>query len=93
MALNNSFGYSSYDSLQVSLEKRLSKGLYFTTSYTFSRALEATSYLNNQDPFSQPARRISGFDAPPGLALLGDILCRSSPTRKVSGTLSWVAGR
>jgi len=62
--LNNPFGYSSYDSLQVNVEKRLSKGLYFTVSYTYSKALEASSYLNNQDPFNQPVRRISGFDTP-----------------------------
>ena len=70
-ALNNSFGYASYDSLQANLEKRLSKGLYFTVSYTYSKALEATSYLNNQDPFSQPARRLSGFDAPHRLTIAG----------------------
>ena len=39
-------GYSSYDSMQVSLDKRFSHGLNFVVSYTYSRAMEATSYLN-----------------------------------------------
>jgi hypothetical protein len=52
-SLNNSYGYSSYDSLQVNLDKRLSKGLYYIASYTYSKALEATNYLNGQDPFNQ----------------------------------------
>ena len=61
---NNSFGSSSYDSLQVNLEKRFSNGLFFTGSYTYSRAMEATAYLNAQDPFSATARFLSPFDAP-----------------------------
>jgi hypothetical protein len=69
--LNNSFGYSSYDSLQVNVDKRFSKGLYFIASYTYSKALEATTYLNNQDPFSDPARRLSNFDAPHRFTIAG----------------------
>jgi hypothetical protein len=70
-SLNNSFGYSSYDSLQVNVDKRFSKGLYFIGSYTYAKALEATTYLNNQDPFSSPARRLSGFDAPHRFTIAG----------------------
>jgi len=70
-ALNNSFGYSSFYSLQVNLDKRFSKGLYFIGSYTFSKALEATTYNNNQDPFSSPARRLSIFDAPHRFTIAG----------------------
>ena len=70
-SLNNSFGYASYDSLQVNLDKRLSHGLYFIGSYTYSKALEATSYLNAQDPFSAPARTLSGFDAPHRFSIAG----------------------
>ena len=61
---NNSFGSSSYDSLQVTLEKRFSGGLFFTGSYTYSRAMESTMYLNPQDSFSSLARFLSPFDAP-----------------------------
>lgn len=70
-SLNNPFGYSSFDSLQVNLDKRFSKGLYFIGSYTYSKALEATTYSNNQDPFSSPARRISNFDAPHRFTIAG----------------------
>ncbi len=70
-SLNNSYGYSSYDSLQVNLDKRLSKGLYIIGSYTYSKALEATSYLNNQNPFGSPARGLSSFDAPHRFSIAG----------------------
>jgi hypothetical protein len=64
-------GYSSYDSMQVSLDKRFSHGLNFVVSYTYSRAMEATSYLNPQDPLDKPARTLSGFDAPHRLSIAG----------------------
>ncbi len=70
-SLSNSYGYSSYDSLQVNLDKRLSRGLYIIGSYTYSKALEATTYLNNQDPFSSPARSLSSFDAPHRFSVAG----------------------
>jgi hypothetical protein len=64
-------GYSSYDSLQVSLDKRFSHGFNFMVSYTYSKALEATSYLNPQDPIDSPARTLSAFDAPHRLTIAG----------------------
>jgi len=50
------YGRTSYNSLQVSLEKRLSAGLHFRTSYTWSKPMSATGYLNEQDPLEKPAR-------------------------------------
>ena len=44
-------GYSWYHSLQSRLEKRFSKGYTLQMSYTFSKAMEATSFLNETDPF------------------------------------------
>jgi outer membrane receptor protein involved in Fe transport len=65
-------GYSSYDSLQVAFDKRFSHGLNFIVSYTYSKALEATSYLNPQDSIDNPARTLSGFDAPHRLSIAGN---------------------
>jgi hypothetical protein len=68
---NHSAGYSSYDSLQVDLDKRFSNGLNFIVSYTYSKAMEASSYLNPQDSLDDPARTLSGFDAPHRLTIAG----------------------
>ncbi len=56
---------SAYNSLQVSLDKRFSHGLQFTTAYTFSKSFdEASSFegiLNPIDP--RISRSLSNFDA------------------------------
>jgi hypothetical protein len=44
-----SIGEGWYHSLQVIVEKRMSKGLTFTSSYTYSRTMERNSFLNAQD--------------------------------------------
>ncbi|MDQ2900656.1 MAG: Plug and carboxypeptidase regulatory-like domain-containing protein, partial [Acidobacteriota bacterium] len=49
-----------YNSLQVSFQKRYSQGLGIIGSYTFSKNIQALSYLNAQD--TAPARTIVPFD-------------------------------
>ncbi|MBM3810623.1 MAG: carboxypeptidase regulatory-like domain-containing protein [Acidimicrobiia bacterium] len=44
-------GYSYYHSLQVAVEKRMSDGLTFQSSWTWSKFMEGTGYLNDTDPF------------------------------------------
>ncbi|MFN0105234.1 MAG: TonB-dependent receptor domain-containing protein [Bryobacteraceae bacterium] len=44
-------GYSYYHSLQVNAEKRMSKGLSFQASWTYSKFMEAASYLNETDSY------------------------------------------
>ncbi len=48
-SVNNSFGYSWYNSLQVRVEHRMKHGLWFQAGYTLSKNLEAVSLLNPQD--------------------------------------------
>jgi hypothetical protein len=55
-------GYSWYHSLQVNAEKRFSRGYTFLLSYTFSKFMQATEYLNPSDP--APAEVISDLDRP-----------------------------
>ena len=57
-------GTTDYDSVQVSLNKRLTRGLQFLVSYTLSKRMEEVSYLNPQDDWSQPERRVADDDAP-----------------------------
>jgi hypothetical protein len=54
-------GFSWYHAMTVSVEKRPSKGLSFQTSWTWSKLMEAISYLNAADP--QPSRAPSDLDA------------------------------
>ncbi len=42
-------GYSYYHSLQVGMEKRMSGGLTFQSSWTYSKFMEGVSYLNDTD--------------------------------------------
>jgi hypothetical protein len=49
-------GVSNYNALQLGLRKRLSKGLQFTASYTYSHTLDMQSglglFFNGNDPFN-----------------------------------------
>ncbi len=55
-------GYSYYHSLQVRLDRRFSKGFSFQFAYTWSKFMEATSYLNGSD--LRPEKVISDQDYP-----------------------------
>jgi hypothetical protein len=63
------FGRTWYHSFQLEISKRLSKGLYFGASYTNSKFLEATSYLNANA--AAPERVISNSDRPQRLVIHG----------------------
>jgi hypothetical protein len=62
MALNQNIGQSRYDALQVKANRRFSKGLSLTTTYTFSKQLERLRFLNDTD--LEPVREINDFDTP-----------------------------
>jgi hypothetical protein len=60
-------GYSWYHALQVRGEKRFAQGYMIGASYTFSKNMEATSFLNAADPAVN--RAISSLDRPHRLNL------------------------
>lgn len=62
-------GYSWYHSLQVNLEKRFSQGYTILGNYTFSKFMQATELLQQDDP--RPQEVISDFDRPHRLTLSG----------------------
>jgi hypothetical protein len=51
-----SLGHSLYNSMQISVDKRLAAGLQGRLSFTWDKIMQETSYLNNQDDWSQLAR-------------------------------------
>ena len=55
-------GFGWYHSLQVRLSKRLTRGTTFNVNYTFSKMMEAMSFLNDTDP--TPEHVISAQDRP-----------------------------
>jgi hypothetical protein len=62
-------GKSWYNSAQVSLQKRFSRGYTLGVSYTWSRWEQATEYLNAGD--EGPTRMISDLDVPHRLSVSG----------------------
>jgi Carboxypeptidase regulatory-like domain len=69
IVVTESIGYSWYHSMQVGVEKRLTRGLTFQASYTWSRLMQATEFLNDADP--GPSEVVSGQDYPHRFALNG----------------------
>jgi hypothetical protein len=55
-------GYSWYHSLQTRFERRFAQGFTIQGSFTWSKLMQATSYLNAADP--SPAKDISDQDFP-----------------------------
>ena len=62
-------GYSWFHSLQTRIERRFSKGYTFGLSYTWSKAMEATEFLNIADPV--PYESLASLDFPHRVALSG----------------------
>ncbi|MCL4783322.1 MAG: carboxypeptidase regulatory-like domain-containing protein [Bryobacterales bacterium] len=62
-------GYTWYHSLQASAQKRFSHGYTLMLSYTWSKFMQATEYLNAADPM--PTEMISDADTPHRLSISG----------------------
>lgn len=69
MEYAESVGKSWYDALQLSVEKRYTKGLVLVLAYTFSKNLEAVDFLNPQH--AAPSKTLTGVDRPQRLVLSG----------------------
>lgn len=55
-------GQSRYDALQTKLTRRFANGFSLTASYAFTKQIEQTRFLNDQD--SAPVRELTQFDLP-----------------------------
>jgi hypothetical protein len=80
-----------YNSLQVSAQKRYSHGLTFSANYTFSKNVEALSYLNSQD--SSPSRTLTAFDRPQRFSFAPTYELPFGPGRKLLSSRNPVVGR
>jgi hypothetical protein len=57
---NQTIGQSYFNSAIIHVEQRAKHGLTLTANYSFSKLIEADSFLNDED--SAPTRRVSPFD-------------------------------
>jgi hypothetical protein len=62
-------GGSYYDSLNIKIQKRFSKGLVFVVNYDHSRLMEHVSYLNGGSYALE--KRVSTYDRPNSLVISG----------------------
>ena len=69
VSVSEPLGYSWYHSMQVRSEKRFSRGYTLQLAYTWSKLMEATSFLNSFDPM--PYETLSGSDRPHRLSVSG----------------------
>jgi len=51
LSVDQPIGYSWYHSVQAQAERRFRKGFTMQVSYTYSKFMEATGFLNGADPF------------------------------------------
>ncbi len=84
-------GYSWYHSLQSNVNKRFSQGYTFGLSYTWSKFMEAISYLNPADP--RPSEAISDFDRTHRLTMNGIYELPFGKGRRLLANVNPVASR
>ncbi len=80
-----------YNSLQVSVQKRYSHGLTFSANYTFSKNIQATSYVNATD--AEPTKVLTAFDRPQRLAFTPSYELPFGPGRRFLNSSNGVVKR
>ncbi len=84
-------GESWFQSFQVNLQRRFSKGYTLGMSYTWSRFEEATEFLNGDDP--SPTRHISSQDVPHKLAVSGIVELPFGEGRRLGSDVNAVVSK
>jgi hypothetical protein len=84
-------GRSNYNSLQLDLKKRTSDGLTFGAAYTFSKFMEAVSYLNAND--AKPVHVISASNHPHHISLYGTYELPFGPDKRFLSTVNSALGQ
>jgi hypothetical protein len=84
-------GYSWYHSLQMRIDKRFANGYTIGASYTYSKFMEATDFLNAGD--ARPSEVIAGDDRPHRLTVSGIYELPFGQGRRFLGTSNPVFSR
>ncbi len=88
ITLNNSNGGSSYfESLDLRVEKRYSRGLTFLANYTYSKLIEEDSLRNATDIL--PEKRVAGDDRPQRFVLSGSYELPIGTGKPLSFSSKW----
>ena len=104
VANNQTIGQSLFNSLNIRVSRRFSRGLQFTANYMRSRLTEQVSWLNPNDtgleqrvsPFDRPHRFVTGafYELPffRRNRLLGDWRISGTYTLQMGGPFPWLNG-
>ncbi len=85
---NASIGQSYFQSLDVRLEKRLNKGLSLIGNYSFSKLIDANSYLNESD--TSLTRQVSANDHTHHFVIAGTYDLPFGKDRTFGTTSTWL---
>ncbi len=94
---NVPIGRNRYDAMQLSIRRRFNKGLTFQVNYNASKTLEQLTFLNTQDQdINQPGnsrlhKRLTPFDVPQKLSLVGVYELPFGKGRRFGGGMPWIA--
>jgi hypothetical protein len=84
-------GESRYDALQMKLTRRFANGFSLTGSYAFTKQLERTRFLNDQDTL--PVKELTPFDMPQRFVMAGAYELPFGPGRMFLGSAKGVLAR
>lgn len=84
-------GESRYDALQMKLTRRFANGFSITGSYAFTKQLERTRFLNDQDVL--PVKELTAFDLPQRFVVAGAYELPFGPGRMFLGSAKGVLAR
>jgi len=90
ITVNLPVGYSYYHSMQLNTEKRFSRGLLFQAGWTWSKFMEATSFLNDSD--TRPYETISDLDSTHRFVVSSIYELPFGPGKRFLGSTHGVAG-
>ena len=88
---NTNQGYSYYHAMQTRFEKRFSQGLQSSVSWTWSKLIQATGYLNAGDPM--PEKVISDQDRPHRVVVTGIYELPFGPNKRFGAGFHGFAGK
>ena len=84
-------GQSRYDALQTKLTRRFSNGFSVTGAYAFTKQIEQTRFLNDQD--LRPVKELTEFDLPHRFVMSSAYELPFGPGKRIFGSAKGFAAR